>query len=174
LTVGTEHRQIVDGQPRGDDMRGRKPKPGAGREDAPNIPELAAGDPEELKGDPVGLAEWNRLHAVLTDTGIMTEGDRTAVLAVCQQWSLYQQALGKISESGLVVTAPTSGYQMPNPYISIAGKALLHCEKLWVELGLTPSARTRVSGRKHPDKAPRPQVRQVTGDPRKLLRMPVA
>jgi len=44
----------------------------------------------------------------------------------------------------MVVRSP-SGYPMPNPYIGISNKALGNCLKLWVELGLTPSARARVS-----------------------------
>jgi phage terminase small subunit len=34
---------------------------------------------------------------------------------------------------------------MPNPYIGISNKSLGNCVKLWVELGLTPSARSRVT-----------------------------
>jgi phage terminase small subunit len=33
---------------------------------------------------------------------------------------------------------------MTNPYLVIATKALAGCNKLWPELGLTPSSRTRV------------------------------
>jgi len=33
---------------------------------------------------------------------------------------------------------------MPNPYLSIATRALAGCNKLWPELGLTPSSRSRV------------------------------
>ncbi|HWI67880.1 MAG TPA: P27 family phage terminase small subunit, partial [Nitrospiraceae bacterium] len=46
--------------------------------------------------------------------------------------------------AGMVVRAP-SGYPMPNPYIAISNKSLGNCVKLWIELGLTPSARSRVS-----------------------------
>jgi len=33
---------------------------------------------------------------------------------------------------------------MISPYIAIADKALTHCQKLWIELGLTPSGRSRL------------------------------
>jgi phage terminase small subunit len=33
---------------------------------------------------------------------------------------------------------------MPNPYLAIATKALAGCTRLWPELGLTPSSRSRV------------------------------
>jgi P27 family predicted phage terminase small subunit len=43
----------------------------------------------------------------------------------------------------MVIKSP-SGYPMPNPYLGIANKALNHCQKLWAELGLTASSRSRV------------------------------
>lgn len=152
-------------------MRGPKPKPTSDRmrrPDAPQMAPLTTETPVELAGDAVALAEWTRLHALLTDSGVMTEGDRTAVIAVCQQWSLYRQAREKLATSGLVVKAQ-SGYPMPNPYIAIASKALVHCEKLWAELGLTPSARTRVRGRAKEQARPAPTL--ARRDPRKVLRM---
>ena len=33
---------------------------------------------------------------------------------------------------------------MPNPYLGVATKALGMCNRLWPELGLTPSSRSRV------------------------------
>ena len=50
----------------------------------------------------------------------------------------------RVSSGGMVVRSP-SGYPMTNPYLSIATKALAACNKLWPELGLTPSSRSRVT-----------------------------
>jgi len=139
-------------------MRGPKPKPSARRRlegnpgrrklnpREPVLPPPVVGDaPLELLGDPVAAAEWVRLLSLLTKAQVVTDGDRGSLIALCQQWSRYLEANGKVAEAGLVVKAPTSGYPMPNPYIAIANKSLGNCVKLWAELGLTPSARSRVT-----------------------------
>lgn len=139
--------------------RGRKPNPTAkkkltgnpGRRPLPeNEPEIPPAPPTfdtpplELLGDVVAQAEWARLAPILRRAGTLTEGDRGSLLALCQQWSRYLEANRNVATSGMVVRAP-SGYPMPNPYIGIANKSLGNCARLWVELGLTPSARSRVS-----------------------------
>jgi P27 family predicted phage terminase small subunit len=138
--------------------RGPKPKPTVRRKLEGNpsrrplptnepaiVPAGASFDalPPELRGDPVAQAEWIRLAPMLRRIGIVTEADRGSLLALCQQWSRYLDANAKAT-SKLVVKSP-SGYPMPNPYIGIANKSLGNCTRLWAELGLTPSARTRVT-----------------------------
>ena len=136
-------------------MRGRKPKPTArklldgnpGRR-AINVEEpqhvaLDATPPAELADQPLAIAEWQRLAPMLRRARQVTEADRSALLAVCLEWARYIDATRKVAQLGLVVKAP-SGYPMVNPYLSIATKALQGCNKLWPELGLTPSSRSRV------------------------------
>jgi P27 family predicted phage terminase small subunit len=137
-------------------MRGRKPKPTSqkrlegnpgGRklnEHEPEMPAASEDLPPELVADAVAMAEWSRLVPLLKKSHTVTQGDRGLLLALCQQWSRYLDANAKVTVAGMVVRAP-SGYPMPNPYIAIANKALGNCVKLWVELGLTPSARSRVT-----------------------------
>lgn len=137
--------------------RGRRPKPSAqkrlegnpGRRPfnarEPQLPPPSSDAPPlELTTDLVASSEWSRLLPLLKKSHTVTEGDRGSLLALCQQWSRYLEANSKIAQSGMVVRSP-SGYPMPNPYIGISNKALGNCLKLWVELGLTPSARARVS-----------------------------
>lgn len=147
-------------------MRGRKPTPTAAKrltgnrgkrpipENEPQPPPLdaardvdAAADeeptPPELGDDAVAAAEWKRLAPMLRKIRQVTEADRGALLALCLEWSRYLFATAKIKELGLVVRAP-SGYPMQNPYLAIATRALSGCNKLWPELGLTPSSRSRV------------------------------
>lgn len=139
-------------------MRGRKPKPTAlkvlsgnpGRRqlnvNEPIMPSTASEDvaPMELSGDLGATKEWDRLAPMLRASRTVTDADRGALVAVCQQWSRYLEANGNAAKTGMVVKSP-SGYPMPNPYIAIANKALGNCVKLWSELGLTPSSRSRVS-----------------------------
>jgi P27 family predicted phage terminase small subunit len=136
-------------------MRGRKPKPSAQRElagnpghrpvndDEPQIttsPDAYSAVPAVLT-HPEAIAEWRRLVPLLTVARQISDADRSALMALCIEWGRYLEALSKVTT--LVVLTP-SGYPMPNPYLSVATKALVACTKLWPELGLTPSSRTRV------------------------------
>jgi P27 family predicted phage terminase small subunit len=148
-------------------MRGRKPKPTAqkviagnpGRRPLPSREPLHAtadaafdAPPPELADNPDALAEWAHLAPQLRAARQVTDVDRSALLALCIEWSLYLEARTKAHPR--VVAAP-SGYAMPNPWLSVKNRALAACLKLWPELGLTPSSRTRV------DRAPL----GVGGDP---------
>jgi P27 family predicted phage terminase small subunit len=140
-------------------MRGRKPKPEAQRrlEGNPGHRRLPPADPlpapepqafeavpEELADDPRAAAEWRRVVPLLTKVRLVTDADRASLIAVCLEWSRYLEASRKVAQLGMVVKTP-SGYPMPNPYLAIQTKALSGCTKLWPELGLTPSSRTRVA-----------------------------
>jgi P27 family predicted phage terminase small subunit len=136
-------------------MRGRKPKPTREhelngnpsrkqlnkREPKPFVPSADFDEPPpELDGE-IAQDEWRRLAPILRRARMVTEGDRTSLLALCQQWDIYLTALGKVRS--LVVTTRL-GVPIPNPYLNVSGKALTQCIRLWSELGCTPSARSRV------------------------------
>jgi P27 family predicted phage terminase small subunit len=140
-------------------MRGRKPKPTARKRlegnpggrplntAEPQLPEPAEGfdqPPSELKGDARACAEWRRLAPMLRQAHQVTEAERGALLALCQQWSRYLKATASVSRKGMVIKS-RNGYPIPNPYLVIGHRALTQCTKLWTELGLTPSSRSRVS-----------------------------
>lgn len=140
-------------------MRGRKPKPtnmklmtgnpghrplNANEPEMPEPVDAFDVPPEEIAGDARAAAEWSRLAPILRTSRTVTEADRGSLLALCQQWSRYSEAHASIAGTGMVIRSP-SGYPMPNPYIAISNKALGNCVKLWAELGLTPSSRSRVS-----------------------------
>lgn len=139
-------------------MRGRKPKPTAQRRLEGNpgkralptdevIPETSAAFtdlPAELANDVRATAEWKRLAPMLLRVRLVTDADRGALIALCVEWSRYVEATSKIAALGMIVKAP-SGYPMQNPYLPIATRALAGCTKLWTELGLTPSSRSRVT-----------------------------
>jgi P27 family predicted phage terminase small subunit len=140
-------------------MRGRKPVPSwrrqlegnpgkrAGNRDEPkppSTPDVWLLPPPELADHPLALAEWARLAPLLYQARQVTDADRSALLALCLEWARYLEATARIRTAGLVVLTP-NGYPMQNPYLSIATKALAGCAKLWPELGLTPSSRSRVT-----------------------------
>ena len=138
-------------------MKGRKPKPTTQRAltgnaghrplntHEPVTPALDATfdtPPPELP--PRAQAEWTRLAPLLRRSRQVGATDRTALMAVCIEWARYLDAMAKVTQLGVVVTTP-AGYPMTNPYLSVATRALAACTKLWPELGLTPSSRSRIS-----------------------------
>lgn len=126
-------RKILDGNPGGRPLN----------EDEPAPPVLIAPLPPEALTDPVSVAEWLRLYPMLVACRQITEADRSALIAACIEWGRYLKAIRKAEAEGEIKTAP-SGYPIQNPQIPIATKALAACVKLWAELGLTPSSRSRV------------------------------
>jgi len=99
--------------------------------------------PAELD-TPAARAEWDRLAPMLRQARQITAADRSSLVALCIEWSRYLEAIREVRAKGLIIKASRSGYLMPNPYLSIGTKALSNCQKLWPELGLTPSGRSRV------------------------------
>jgi P27 family predicted phage terminase small subunit len=140
-------------------MRGRKPKPTRQKRlegnpgkrrmptDEPTPPATPAPlltAPVELQANARARAEWDRLAPMLYRIRLATNADRSALVALCLEWARYLDATERIATLGLIIPTP-SGYPMPNPYLAIATKALASCTKLWPELGLTPSSRSRLS-----------------------------
>ena len=138
-------------------MRGRKPKSAAqralegnpgkralnDREPTPPAVDDSFDEPPAVFADlPVATAEWRRLAPLLRQCRQVTEADRSALVALCLEWDRYLEAREKAYPR--IIKAPT-GYAMPNPWLSVQTKALAACLKLWPELGLTPSSRSRVT-----------------------------
>ena len=139
-------------------MRGRKPKPTwqkklegnrgkrALNPDEPQYPQLDATFdevPPELAEMEGAATEWKRLVPLLRAARAISEADRAALIAVCIEWQRYLAAMKQVKRTGMVITLP-SGMPMANPYLAIATRALAGCQRLWPELGLTPSSRSRL------------------------------
>jgi P27 family predicted phage terminase small subunit len=100
--------------------------------------------PLELEGDPVAIAEWSRVVPMLRRIGLVSEAERSTLIALCQQWSRYLEAQKEIREHGAIDPGGDHGPVM-NPNVAVADKSLGHCLKLWAELGLTPSGRSKMA-----------------------------
>jgi P27 family predicted phage terminase small subunit len=137
-------------------MRGRKPTPSAVRavegtrshtlrknRDEPIHESIEAGAdvPEELT-DPRAIEEWRRVIDSLS-RGHITIVDRGALVGYCAVWARWR-ALEDLAASQPLTSYTRTGYQVPNPVIGMANKALLLMMKIAAELGITPSSRTRV------------------------------
>jgi P27 family predicted phage terminase small subunit len=122
---------------------GKRPANPAEPQPPPPDPVTFDDPPPEVAGVPRAAAEWRRLAPMLREGRQITEADRGALMALCLEWARYLEAVVEVAKQGLIVLSPNN-YPMPNPYIAIATKALQGCSRLWPELGLTPSSRTRV------------------------------
>ena len=118
--------------------RGPKPKP-------TTAPKLREGGlprcPDHL--DDVARKEWRRLARPLFEAGILTVADRAAFAAYCQSYSLWAEATRKLHETPKLIRSP-SGYAQQSPWFSIANKQLELMGRCMSELGITPTARSRL------------------------------
>lgn len=136
-------------------MRGRKPKPS-------KIKNLQGGkktshrDGNALEPVPVSLPpdcpahlddearlEWMRMSKELEALGILTKIDKAIFASYCQSWSMWISAAKQIQDNGIVFKAP-SGYPLLSPYFSIMNKAEDKMRRALIELGMSPSARSRL------------------------------
>jgi P27 family predicted phage terminase small subunit len=95
--------------------------------------------PPEIEGDARAVREWHRLAPMLTAIKQITEADRSAMIAACLEWSRYIKA--SRNASAVNYAKASGGHSV---WFAVQRHALAACMKLWAELGLTPSARTRV------------------------------
>ena len=119
-------------------MRGRKPKPKTNSHTALGaLPRC----PAHLSD--VARREWRRLAPVLHEAGILTVADRAALAAYCQSYARWVEAEEQLQKTPALLKAP-SGYVQQSPWLSVSNKQLELMGRYMSELGLTPSARTRL------------------------------
>lgn len=129
-------------------MRGRKPTPPAlkaraGRPDrSPKPPASQPTCPAHLS--PTAKAEWKRLAGTLARIGLLTQPDRAALAAYCQAYGRWVEAERRLAETPPILKTP-AGYVQASPWIAIANKQLELMARFMAELGLTPTARSRIA-----------------------------
>lgn len=64
--------------------------------------------------------------------------------AYCQVWSRWVLAERMVAKTGLMLTSKRTGVLYPNPYLSVASRALDQLTRLGQLFGLDPSSRTRL------------------------------
>lgn len=136
-------------------MRGRKPQPTAlrvlrgnpGRRPL-NLQEpvhdgLDHACPDDLV-DAVARAEWDRVAPMLIDRGQVTVVDRSVFVGYCLKYAQWRALEAEAAAHPFIVKSP-SGYPIPNPALGMANKVFALMLKAAAELGITPSARSRVT-----------------------------
>ena len=100
--------------------------------------------PEHL--DARARAEWDRLVALLVELRVLSALDRAALAAYCVAWSRWsetEEALASLDIHQLYSETET-GYRQSHPLLVIARQAQMDMRAWAVELGITPSSRSRV------------------------------
>jgi P27 family predicted phage terminase small subunit len=113
-------------------IRGGEPKPPASQ---PTCPAHLS---------PAAKAKWKRLAQSLNAIGLLTQVDRAALAAYCQCYGRWVEAERKLTETPVILKTP-AGYVQPSPWLAIASKQLELMAKFMAEIGLTPSARSRLA-----------------------------
>jgi len=96
--------------------------------------------------DPIAIEEWQRLAAVLINTGHVTIAERGMFVAYCRAWARWV-AIDREAASVSQEYETRTGNIRPRPVHARADKAFEVFRKAAAEMGLTPSTRSRVSGR---------------------------
>ena len=124
--------KLIDGNPGKRPIRGREPKP----------PTALPTCPAHLSA--TAKSEWKRLAGVLNEIGLLTRIDRTVLAAYCQAYGRWVEAERKLAETPPLLKTP-AGYVQVSPWITISNKQVELMTRLMAELGLTPSARSRLA-----------------------------
>jgi P27 family predicted phage terminase small subunit len=137
-------------------MKGRKPVPttlkllrgNPGRREInsaePMPPPLEAEPvPHELK-DAHARREWTRIAPGLIACGQVTMADRTLLVCYCLKYGQWLRLEEEALRHPLIVKG-ASGNPISNPAIRLANRTLDLVIRAAAELGITPTARTRVT-----------------------------
>lgn len=152
-------------------LAGRKPKPNElkklegnpGRrpinEAAPVFAEIGERPPVDFEAvmDKRALEEWDRMIPNLRGLGIITTVDASLLVNYCITASVAMQAALDIQKHGLTYENETreGGIALrKNPAVDIFNQAAATCKTLMAEMGLTPSARSKLVVSKPEDDDP--------------------
>ncbi|MEB8385612.1 phage terminase small subunit P27 family [Rhodobacteraceae bacterium KMM 6894] len=133
--------KLLTGTARSHRLNPQEPQPEVARPEAPDHLTDAARN------------EWDRVVVDLVALGILTDLDRGALAVYCQaygRWRAAETALARMAArdtmtDGLIIKTK-SGNLIQNPLVGAANKAMADMVRYAAEFGLTPSARTRVTG----------------------------
>ena len=142
-------------------MRGRKPKPSRIREitgnpgkrpinrrEATPDPKLAK-LPPQIPGDDldrIARAEYKRIGSKLVKLGLMAEIDRPLLWMYAHAFARVQLANEDLAKNGLLVTG-RMGEPVRSPALAIINQGVEQMRKLLLELGVGPSARSRIDAK---------------------------
>lgn len=134
-----------------------------GRRPKPNVLKLLQGNPggrklnrHEPTGEPLSpecppelssadsRAEWQRGIVPAIQVGQITARDRIFAIAHCELWATWRSQLADAARHPHVVSSGPTKHPIPNPARCMANKTFLLLARVDVELGFTPSSRSRI------------------------------
>ena len=124
--------KALEGNPGKRPLNKNEPKP---QPTAPKCPSWLTADAKK---------EWRRLSKELEAMGLLTRVDMAAFAGYCQAYARWKEAEEFISKHGSILKTST-GYIQQIPQVSIAQQNLKQMRNFCSELGLSPSARSRLS-----------------------------
>ena len=118
--------------------------------------------PDFIKEDDIAVKEWNNITKELDAVGLLNDLDHALIEAWVLCYSRWVQAEKKLLEKGTlyktgekvttvnkrngdVVETRSGGNVITSPYMWIVNKSLEQLKKIASEMGMTPSARSRIS-----------------------------
>lgn len=111
-------------------------------------PEAASSEAPEVLGA-VGKTEWSRVFPILEKCRMISALDVAALTAYCRAYERWREAEQNVEKQGAVFLTK-DGYPIQNPYLHVANRAMEQMLRFLVEMGMTPSSRSRVSAMKAP------------------------
>ncbi len=123
--------KMIAGNPGRRPLNLSEPQPGAIGEPHYKLPRAAKRKWRELCQDHV----WGQ---------VLTAADRDILEHYCRLHARLLQAEAMVDEHGLLVTSP-NGFPVQSPYVAIANRCRADLIKVAIELGGTPSSRSRLS-----------------------------
>lgn len=135
-------------------MRGPAPKPTALKrlEGNPGRRPLNEREPQPARGarpsapkwlSEAARAEWRRVVRDLHDTGVLTTIDLAVLEGYCVSYARWRAAESVLATSPEVVESDKGNLYM-NPWLGVGRTALRDMLRFAQELGMTPSARSRL------------------------------
>jgi len=134
-------------------MRGRKPRPTIIKilEGEPNKDRINLNEPKAFGTPhcpsyltPEAKAEWHRICPILKEMGLLAKSDRALIANYCQAYARMVKYEKLIAEKGELYKTQ-HGNITTSPAYWVLNKEREMVHKFAVELGLTPSARSRIS-----------------------------
>jgi len=113
---------------------GKRPLP----TNEPKVGPISAGPPGHLTA--AAVAEWRRVTAVAS---WISDADAVALALYCQYYADWVAAREMLARDGEVIVG-ANGSERRNPWSQVAKEAATFVRYYAIELGITPSARTRV------------------------------
>lgn len=123
--------KILDGNPSG------RPLPVE-----PNYPPLSLEAPQGLQGE--GLAEWVRLAPMLGSIGVATAADLSVLKDYCWAYGKAHELQAMIQCEGVIIENKNGDKQRHPAFLALTS-VQRQLEAARIQLGLTPTARTRIN-----------------------------